>query len=119
MLRKLIEKILPKKEKEKEVEVEKEVEEIPVEEEKITTTPKLQVRVENLASIDDVDRITRFARNGDVLFIKLKDLQRRDFGQFQNTLQKIKKISSQFGWNLAAAEEGYLILTPSNIKIEK
>jgi SepF-like predicted cell division protein (DUF552 family) len=114
MFKKLIEKIFPKK---KEVEVEKEVEEIPVEEE--TVKPKLQVRVENLTGTADVDRVARFAKSGDVLFLKLKDLQRRDLGQFQNTLQKIKKLSLQFGWNVVAVEEGYLIVTPSNIKIEK
>jgi SepF-like predicted cell division protein (DUF552 family) len=117
MFKKLIEKIFPKRKKE--VEVEKEVEEIPVEEEKIETKPKLQVRVENLTGIEDVERVARFAKSGDVLFLKLKDLQRRDLGQFQNTLQKIKRFSTQFGWNVAAVEEGYLIITPSNIKIEK
>jgi SepF-like predicted cell division protein (DUF552 family) len=117
MIKKLIGRIFSKKEKE--VEVEKEVEEIQVEEEKARTKPKLQVRVENLAGIEDVERVARFAKGGDVLFLKLKDLQRRDLGQFQNTLQKIKRFSTQFGWNVAAVEEGYLIITPSNIKIEK
>lgn len=114
MIKKLIEKIFPKK---KEVEVEKEVEEISIEEE--IPKPKLQVRVENLTGMADVDRVANFAKSGNVLFLKLKDLQRKDLGQFQNTLQKIKRLSLQFGWNVAAVEEGYLIVTPSNIKIER
>lgn len=115
MFRKIIEKIFPKKKEE--VEIEKEVEELPTVEE--VEKPKIQVRVENLTGMADVDRIARFVKGGDVLFLKVKDIQRRDLGQFQNTLQKVKRISLQFGWNVAALEEGYLILTPSEIKIER
>ncbi|MDI6806821.1 MAG: cell division protein SepF [Candidatus Aenigmarchaeota archaeon] len=113
MFRKLIERIFPKKKEE--VEIEKEIEEIP----EVVQKAKLQVRIENLTGIADVDRIARFIKDGDVLFLKVKELRRRDLGQFQNTLQKMKRLSVQFGWNIAATEEGYVIATPSNIKIEK
>lgn len=112
---KIIKRIFSKKMEE--VEVEKGVEELPEEVE--APKAKLQVRVENLTGMTDVDRVMSFVKHGDVLFLKVKELQRRDLGQFQNTLQKVKRFSVQFGWNVAAVEEGYVIVTPSNIKIEK
>ena len=76
------------------------------------TTEKVSIRVENLGGLVDVDRIMKFLREGNILFLKTRDLQKRDLGQFQTTVQKLKRVCGQYGWDLAGTEEGYLVVTP-------
>ena len=79
----------------------------------------VSVRGESLHDFVDIDRITRFLKDGNIVFLKAKELQRRDLGEYQNCLQKLKRVSGQFGFGIAGTEEGYLILTPAFAKIER
>ena len=90
--------------------------ELPVEE---TQMPEVTVRVENLKDFVDIDRIVRLLKDGNVVILKTKDLQRRDLGEFQNSVQKLKRISGQYGFDIAGTEEGYIVLTPSFAKIAR
>lgn len=82
-------------------------------------TNPINIRIENLGGMGDVDRIARLVKEGNILFLKLKELQRRDLGEFQNTLQKMKRICGQFNWDVVALEEGYLIVTPQFARISR
>jgi len=80
---------------------------------------QLTVRIETIRDFVDVDRIGRLVRDGNIVFIKTRDLQRKDLGEFQNCVQKLKRVSNQFGFDLAGTEDGYLLVTPSFAKILK
>jgi len=84
-------------------------EELPVEEEMVE---KIFVRVDNLGGIVDIDRLMKHLKAGNILFLKTKELQRRDLGQFQNAVHKLKRVSQQYGWDLAGTEDGYIVVTP-------
>lgn len=88
--------------------------ELPVEEE---ATQPVYVRVENLKDFVDIERIIRLLKEGNVVFLKTKELQRTDLGEFQNCVQKLKRVSSQYGFDIAGTEEGYIVLTPTFAKI--
>jgi SepF-like predicted cell division protein (DUF552 family) len=88
--------------------------ELPVEEE---GTQPVYVRIENLKDFVDIDRIARLLRDGSIVFLKTKELQRTDLGEFQNCVQKLKRVSNQFGFDIAGTEEGYIVLTPTFAKI--
>lgn len=80
---------------------------------------QVSIRVETLHDFVDVDRISRFLKEGNIIFLKTQELQRKDLGEFQNSVQKLKRNCSQFGWDLVGLEEGYLIATPAFAKIER
>lgn len=90
--------------------------ELPVDE---VTMPEVTVRVENLKDFVDIDRIIRLLKDGNVIVLKTRDLQRRDLGEFQNSVQKLKRISGQYGFDIAGTEEGYVVLTPTFAKIAR
>lgn len=94
----------------------KEIVEFPEEE---SETEKLWIRVENVTSLEDIERISKLVRQGNILFVKTRDLQRKDLGQFQLTIQKLKRTCMQFGWDLVGTEDGYLVVTPQFAKIER
>lgn len=88
--------------------------ELPVEEE---ATQPVYVRIENLKDFVDIERVARMLREGNIVFLKTKELQRTDLGEFQNCVQKLKRVSSQYGFDIAGTEEGYIVLTPTFAKI--
>lgn len=88
--------------------------ELPVEEEQ---TERIEVRIENLFGMSDVDRLTKLLREGSILFLKTKDLQKKDLGEFQTTVQKLKRVCNQYGFDIAGTEDGYLVVTPKFAQI--
>lgn len=87
--------------------------ELPVEEEpEAQAGEKIMVRIENLNGMVDIDRLMKFLREGNILFLKTKDLQKRDLGAFQTSVQKWKRVCQQYGWDIVGTEEGYLVITP-------
>jgi len=80
---------------------------------------QVTVRIETIRDFVDIDRIGRLVRDGNIVFIKTKDLQRKDLGEFQNCVQKLKRVSNQFGFDLAGTEDGYLLVTPTFAKIAR
>jgi SepF-like predicted cell division protein (DUF552 family) len=80
---------------------------------------RLNVRIENVNGLGDVERIGGYLKQGNVVLVKVRDLQKRDVGLFQTSLQKMKRLSTQFNWDLVALPEGYIIMTPSFARIER
>ena len=90
---------------------------IQVPEETEAPSQQVTVRIETIRDFVDVDRIGRLVRDGNIVFIKTRELQKKDLGEFQNCVQKLKRVSSQFGFDLAGTEDGYLLVTPAFAKI--
>lgn len=90
--------------------------ELPMAEEPVE---RVNVRIENLGGIGDVDRIAKLVREGNILLLKTKELQKRDLGQFQTSVQKLKRVSTNFGFDIAGTEEGYLVITPKFAQIAR
>jgi SepF-like predicted cell division protein (DUF552 family) len=80
---------------------------------------KLNIRIDYLNGAEDVDRVSKFVREGNIMFLKIKDLQKRDLGLLQSTVQKLKRVCSQSGWDVVGLEEGYLVVTPSFAKVQR
>ena len=80
---------------------------------------KITVRMEKLSGIVDVDRIARLVMEGNIVFLNVKDLQKLDLGQLQNSVQKLKRYCNQYGWDIVGTEDGYLLITPKFAKIAR
>lgn len=99
----------------------KEPVELPMEEGADEEQPKdkIVVRIENLTGVNDVERIERLVKQGHILFLKIAQLQKRDLGQFKQTIQMLKRRSMQHSWDLVGIEEGYIVITPKFAKIAR
>ena len=78
---------------------------------------KVVVRVENLTGVNDVERVERLLKEGNILFLKIAELQKKDLGQFKQTVQMLKRRCIQFGWDIVGIEDGYIVLTPKFARI--
>jgi SepF-like predicted cell division protein (DUF552 family) len=90
--------------------------ELPVAEEPVE---RVSVRIENLGGMGDIDRVAKFVREGNILFLKTRELQKKDLGQFQTSVQKLKRICTNYGFDIAGTEEGYLVITPKFAQIAR
>ncbi len=92
----------------------KEVVELPEEEEQME---RIHIRIENLTGMVDVERFEKLLRGGNILCLKTKQLQRNDIGQFQLAVQKLKRMSNNYGFDLVGTEDGYLVVTPKFARV--
>ncbi|OYT42805.1 MAG: hypothetical protein B6U78_00170 [Candidatus Aenigmarchaeota archaeon ex4484_224] len=90
-----------------------------VEEEEFVVLPfeeepqeKINIRIENFGGLSDVDRIVKLVRQGNIVFLRTKTLQKRDIGHLQAGITKLKKVCDQYGWDIAGTEEGYVLIVP-------
>ncbi|MEM5832406.1 MAG: hypothetical protein QXT38_03820 [Candidatus Aenigmatarchaeota archaeon] len=83
------------------------------------TFQKYPLKVEKLLGYQDVERIARIVRDGNLTLVSVKDLQKKDLSEFQNSLIKLKKIVNQFKWDMVGIEDGYLIISPGFAVIER
>ncbi len=90
--------------------------EVPLEEDSLE---KINVRIENLTGTVDIDKIGKLLKEGNIIFLKSKELQRKDLGQFQIAAQRLKRLCTQFGFDIAATQEGYLVCTPRFAQIAR
>jgi len=102
VLKKLKEKISPET-KEEFVEIP----EIPREEK------KLKVRVENLNSYSDVERVQQLLREGAIVFLKIKELRNKDINELKRSVDKLKKTIVAMNGDVVGVDEDFLVLTPS------
>ena len=78
---------------------------------------KIMVRVENLGGLEDAERIERLMQAGCILLLKVKELQSKDLGEFKNTVDKLKRRCLQYGWDMVAVSDGYIVMAPGFAKI--
>lgn len=80
---------------------------------------QILVRVETLKDFVDTERISRLLKDGNIVFLKVAELQRHDLGEFRNCVEKLKRNSRRFGWDIVGLEDGYLVLTPQFARVER
>lgn len=78
---------------------------------------KISVKVDSLKSYSDTDRILQFLREGNVVFLRIKDLRSKDINELKRAVEKIKKTCAAMNGDLAGVEEDYLIITPKFARI--
>lgn len=111
MVLKKIKKILsPKKEDSKEEFVE-------FEESAFAMERKVNVRIENLKGFSDVDRIQQMVREGDVVFLRIKELRSKDITELKRVVERLKKTCAAMNGDIVGVDEDFLIVTPSFAKV--
>jgi len=97
----------PKKEEGEEfVEIEQPVEE-----------GKVNVRIETLRDYIDTDRVQQLVREGNVVFLKIKELRNRDISELKRAVDKLKKTCTAMNGDIVGVDEDFLVITPNFARI--
>ena len=94
-------------EREEYIEVEKEGEE----------GRRMNVMIESLDDYRDVERVQRFLREGNIVFLKIKSLKDKDLGELKRSVARLKKTVVAMEGDIVGIDENFLVLTPQNAKV--
>jgi SepF-like predicted cell division protein (DUF552 family) len=75
------------------------------------------VKIETLKDYADVDRILQFLREGNIIFLKIKDLRSKDINELKRAVEKIKKTCAAMDGDIVGIEEDFLAITPKFARI--
>ncbi len=78
---------------------------------------KISVRVENLREYSDIERIQGLVREGNVIFLKIRDLREKDMSELKRAVEKLKKTCTAMNGDMVGIDEDFLAITPQFAKI--
>jgi len=78
---------------------------------------KVGVKIDNLNSYADTDRVQQFLREGNVVFLGIKKLRAKDINELKRAVERLKKTCAAMDGDLIGVEEDFLILTPKFAKV--
>jgi SepF-like predicted cell division protein (DUF552 family) len=78
---------------------------------------KVVVKIETLKDYSDVDRVLQFLREGNIIFLRIKDLRSKDINELKRAVEKIKKTCAAMDGDIVGVEEDFLVITPKFARI--
>ncbi|MEM5794620.1 MAG: cell division protein SepF [Candidatus Aenigmatarchaeota archaeon] len=108
-LKDLLQKIKPvKEEKEEFVELDTSL----LEEDK-----RIKIKVENLTGFVDTEKVQQLLREGNVVFLKIKDLRNKDINELKRCVERLKKTCLAMNGDMVGVDEDFLIITPDFARV--
>jgi len=77
------------------------------------------VRIETLKDLMDTDRIQYLLREGNIVFLNMGGLRRRDLSELKRSVEKLKKTCAAMDGDIIGVDEDFLILTPKSARIHR
>jgi SepF-like predicted cell division protein (DUF552 family) len=81
------------------------------------TDKKVFVRIENARDVTDVPRIQRYLREGNIVFLRIKEAKDRDLAELKRIVDRLKKTCIAMDGDIIGVDENFLVLTPNFAKI--
>jgi hypothetical protein len=78
---------------------------------------KVNVRIETLKGFTDTDRIQQMVREGDVVFLKIKELRGKDITELKRAVDRLRKTCGAMNGDIVGVDEDFLIVTPQFARV--
>ena len=85
--------------------------------EELRGSGKIGITVEKLEKFEDTERVLNSLRQGNIVFLKIRELKEKDMGELKRAVEKLKKTAIANNGDIAGVEQDWLILTPSNATV--
>lgn len=86
-------------------------------EDAMRTDGKINVRIETLADYMDTDRVQQMLREGNVIFLRIKDLRAKDIAELKRSVDKLRKTITAMNGDMVGVDEDFLLITPNFAQI--
>lgn len=110
----VLEKMMEKSKQHKQENTEEFVE---LDESAMNEETKVGVRIEALRDFLDTERVQQLVRNGNVVFLRIKELRNKDITELKRSVEKLKKTCLAMNGDIAGIDEDFLILTPKFARV--
>nr|EGQ39704.1 MAG: hypothetical protein J07AB56_04320 [Candidatus Nanosalinarum sp. J07AB56] len=77
------------------------------------------IRAETLNELDDVDRAQKHLRNGDIVWVNIKQLRGRDMSNLKRAVKRLRKTVQSVDGDMAGVDEDWIIASPSYASIAR
>ena len=78
---------------------------------------KINVKVESLKSYSDVEKIQNLVREGNIVFLKIKDLKSKDLNSLKRAIERLRKTCMAIDGDIVGVDEDYVVVCPSYAKV--
>ena len=90
---------------------------VEIDADKLKEDRRVEMRIETLADYADADRIQNLLREGNVIFLRIKQLRMRDIGELKRAVDKLRKTCVAMNGDIVGVDEDFLIITPQFARI--
>lgn len=112
VLGKIKEKIQPRKE-----EADPENEFLEIDEAGLVKEEKVSVKIATLNDYIDSDRIQQLVRDGNIVFLRIKDLRAKNVAELKRAVEKLKKTVVAMNGDIVGVDEDFLVITPNFARV--
>jgi SepF-like predicted cell division protein (DUF552 family) len=112
-LKDILNKIIPKSEKKEETPEDF----MEFNEDAFKENRKVSVRIETLKDYTDADRVQQLVREGNVVFLKIKELRGRNINELKRAVDRLKKTCAAMNGDIVGVDEDFLIVTPNFARV--
>lgn len=77
----------------------------------------VSVKIDSLVSYADTDRVQQSLREGNVIFLRIRDLREKDINELKRAVDKLRKTITAMNGDVVGVDEDFLVLTPQYAKI--
>lgn len=78
---------------------------------------KVSVRIAHLAGFADTERIQQLVREGNVVFLNIREIRDKDINELKRCVERLKKTILAISGDIVGVDEDFLIITPSFAKV--
>jgi SepF-like predicted cell division protein (DUF552 family) len=72
-----------------------------------------------LTELDDVDMAQKHLRNGDIVWVNIKQLRGRDMSNLKRAVKRLRKTVQSVDGDMAGVDEDWIIASPSYANIAR
>lgn len=105
--------------KRKKEEEKKEEEFVEIDESLLSESKKLNVRIESLKNFADTERIQNLIREGNIVFLRIKELKDKDLTELKRSVDKLKKTIIAMNGDIVGIGDDLLVICPSFARIHR
>ena len=78
---------------------------------------KINVKIETLKDYIDSDRVQQLVRDGNIVFLRIKDLRAKNVAELKKAVEKLKKTVVAMNGDIVGIDEDFLVITPNFARV--
>lgn len=78
---------------------------------------KISVRIADLEDYRDIDAVQKLVRDGNIVFLKIKNLKEKNLGELKRAVQKLRKGAIAMNGDIVGVDDNFLVLTPQFARV--
>jgi len=80
---------------------------------------KIGIVIETLSDFNETERVLRFVREGNVVFLKIKGLREKDLGELKRAVERLKRTVIAQNGDIVGVEQDWLLLVPEHVAVHR